>query len=65
MEGLVVDPPFPVNQARLLTHIEWLRTSDVNPPDWDNYDQYRRVKLRWMGNDMCYNMAAMLRLDGI
>ena len=33
MEGLVVGQPSPANQARLLMYIEWLKTSDVNPPD--------------------------------
>ena len=30
----------------------------------DNYDQYRRGELRWMGNNMCYNMAAIFTMVG-
>ena len=46
MEKLVVAPPFQANQTRLLRYIELLKTSDVDPGNWDNYDEYRRGEMR-------------------
>ena len=56
----MVAPPFQENQTRLVRYTEWLKTSDVNLSNWDNYDEYRRGEMRWMGKEMCYNVAATL-----
>ena len=34
VEGLVADLPPPANQDSLHAYIQWLRTSDVNPPNF-------------------------------
>ena len=60
MVGLVVYLPPPANQASLHAYIQWLRTSDVNPPNWNVYDQYCRGEQRWLATHSCYEIASEL-----
>ena len=60
MEGLVANLAPPANQSRLHTYIQWLRTSDVEPPKWNWYSNYCRGEQRWMGNLSCYEIAVKL-----
>ena len=42
------------------TFIQWLGASDVNPSNWDDYDNYCKGEQRWMAIHMCYDIAATL-----
>ena len=60
MEGLMADLRLPANQDMLHVYIQWLRTSDVNPPNWHFYDQYFRGEQRWLATHKCHERATML-----
>ena len=34
--------------------------SDVNPPNWNVYEEYRRGEQRWLATHSCYEIAAKL-----
>ena len=60
MERLVIDLPRPANQSKLHAHIQWLRTSDAHPPNWNIYAQYCRGEQRWLATHSCYEIEAKL-----
>ena len=60
MKGLVTNLAPPANQSQLQSYIQWLRTSDTDPPNWNWYAHYCRGEQRWLGNHSCYETAATL-----
>ena len=60
MECLVENLTPPASQAKIHTYIQWVRTSDVNSPNWNYYDQYRRGEKRWLATHSYYEIATKL-----
>ena len=63
MESLVTDLLPPANRAKLHTYIQWSRSSDMNPPNSDVYDQYHRGEQRRLATHSCYDIATKTKLS--
>ena len=60
MERLLVNRTPHIDQYRIQAYIQWLRTSDTDPPNWHWFSNYYRGQSRWLGNHDCYEAAVTL-----